>query len=76
MEKHRTKLTMERNHIGELFNNFPMLNVKQVAREIGINTTLMQQYVNGVKKPSFERRVEIERYLRELGRKMAGIDLK
>ena len=76
MEKHYTKLTMERNHIGELFNNFPMLNVKEVSRAIGINPTLIQQYVNGVKRPSFERRVEIERYIRELGRKMIGIDLK
>ena len=76
MEKHRTRLTLERNYIGELFNTFPVLNVRQVARATGINETLMQQYVNGVKRPSFERRVEIENYVRELGRKLRMVDLK
>ena len=76
MEKHNTKFTMERNTIGELFNDFPVLNVRQVARAIGINETLMQQYVNGAKRPSYERRIEIENYIRELGRRLSNIDLK
>jgi transcriptional regulator with XRE-family HTH domain len=76
MEKHTTKFTMERNTIGELFNDFPVLNVRQVARAIGINETLMQQYVNGAKRPSYERRIEIENYIRELGRRLSNIDLK
>ena len=76
MEKHTTKFTMEHNIIGELFNDFPVLNVRQVARAIGINETLMQQYVNGAKRPSYERRIEIENYIRELGRRLSNIDLK
>ncbi len=76
MDKHTTKFTMERNHIGELFNRFPELNVRQVARAIGINETLMQQYVNGVKRPTLERRMEIERYIRELGRALSNISLE
>ena len=76
MEKHTTKFTMERNTIGELFNDFPALNVRQVARAIGINETLMQQYVNGTKRPSYERRIEIENYIRELGRRLSNIDIK
>lgn len=74
--QHTTKFTMERNTIGELFNDFPVLNVRQVARAIGINETLMQQYVNGAKRPSYERRIEIENYIRELGRRLYNIDLK
>ena len=76
MEKHTTKLTLEKNHIGELFNAFPELNVRQVARAMGINETLMQQYVNGVKRPTYERRMEIERYIRELGRRLTQITLE
>ena len=76
MDKHTTKFTMERNHIGELFNRFPELNVRQVARAIGINETLMQQYVNGVKRPTLERRMEIEKYIRELGRSLSNISLE
>ncbi len=76
MDKHTTKFTMERNHIGELFNRFPELNVRQVARAIGINETLMQQYVNGVKRPTLERRMEIERYIRELGRALSNISIE
>jgi hypothetical protein len=76
MEKHTTKFTLEKNHIGELFNAFPELNVRQVARAIGINETLMQQYVNGVKKPTYERRMQIERYSRDLGRRLTNITLE
>ena len=76
MEKHATKFTLEKNRIGELFNTFPELNVRQVARAMGINETLMQQYVNGAKKPTYERRMEIERYIHELGHRLAQISLE
>ncbi len=76
MEKHTTKLTSEKNHIGELFNAFPELNVRQVARTMGINETLMQQYVNGVKRPTYERRIQIERHIRELGYRLTRITLE
>jgi DNA-binding transcriptional regulator YdaS (Cro superfamily) len=47
----------------------------QVARAMGINETLMQQYVNGAKRPSPERRVEIERYLHNLASRLADVKL-
>jgi DNA-binding transcriptional regulator YdaS (Cro superfamily) len=47
-----------------------------VARAMGINETLMQQYVNGVKKPTYERRMQIERYIRELGLRLTQISLE
>ena len=76
MEKHTTKFTLEKNHIGELFNAFPELNVRQVAHAMGINETLMQQYVNGVKRPTYERRMQIERYIRDLGHRLTQITLE
>ena len=75
MEKHITKWMPGENSIGELFNAFPELNVRQVARAMGVNETLMQQYVNGSKRPSTERRIEIERYLHSLAERLASIKL-
>jgi hypothetical protein len=43
---------------------------------MGINETLMQQYVNGAKKPTYERRMEIERYIHKLGRRLTEVTLE
>ncbi|MBO7263576.1 MAG: helix-turn-helix transcriptional regulator [Alistipes sp.] len=75
MDKHITKWMPGENSIGELFNAFPELNVRQVARAMGVNETLMQQYVNGSKRPSPERRVEIERYLHNLAERLSSVKL-
>lgn len=75
MDKHITKWMPGENSIGELFNAFPELNVRQVARAMGVNETLMQQYVNGLKRPSPERRVEIERYLHNLAERLSSVKL-
>ena len=75
MEKHINRWLPGEYSIGDLFNNFPELNVRQVARAMGINETLMQQYVNGAKRPSPERRVEIERYLHNLASRLADVKL-
>lgn len=75
MEKHSTKWMPDENSIGELFNTFPELNVRQVARAMGVNETLMQQYVNGAKRPSAERRAQIESYLHKLAERLAAVRL-
>ena len=75
MDKHITKWMPGENSIGELFNAFPELNVRQVARAMGVNETLMQQYVNGAKRPSPERRAEIEDYLHNLASRLASVKL-
>lgn len=71
MAKHEIKTLPGENLVGELFARFPELNVRQIARAMGINETLMQQYVNGKKRPSFERALEIEDYLHKLGRELS-----
>ena len=63
------------NPVGDLFNEFPELNVRQVARAMGINESLMQQYVNGAKRPTAERRIEIESFLHELAERLSKIKL-
>lgn len=63
------------NPVGDLFNEFPELNVRQVARATGINESLMQQYVNGAKRPTAERRIEIENFLHKLAERLSKIKL-
>ena len=76
MDKHLVKWGPGENLVGDLFNEFPELNVRQVARAMGINETLMQQYVNGTKRPTYERRAAIEEHLHKLAARLAAIKLR
>ena len=64
------------NPIGTLFEHFPELNIASIARELGINRTLMQHYVSGRKKPSFERMQDIEGYLHRLGEALMAVRIE
>ena len=66
----------EENPIGAIFTRFPELNIRQIARGMGINESLMQHYVKGVKRPSFERAMEIETYLHQLGEELINVKIK
>ena len=67
MKDVQTRFLKGENPIGELFERFPELNVRQVAKAMGISEALMRQYVCGTKRPSFGRALEIEDYLHKLG---------
>lgn len=43
------------------------INVAEFARMIGMNPTLLRNYINGFKKPSEEREQEILGHIRKLG---------
>ncbi len=75
MAKHEIKTLVGENLVGEFFARFPELNVRQIASAMGINETLMQQYVNGKKRPSFERVVEIEDFIHQLGRELSQANI-
>ncbi len=42
---------------------------------MGINETLMSQYINGKKCPSFDRAIQIENYLHQLGKSLMNAKL-
>lgn len=44
------------------------MNVAEFAKRIGINASLLRNYINGFKKPSAEREAEILRAIADLGR--------
>lgn len=63
----------EENPIGAIFTQFPELNGRQIARAMNINETLFQNYINGRKRPSFERLQDIENYLHTLGEALSRV---
>lgn len=46
------------------------INVAEFARLIGMNPTLLRNYINGFKKPSKERELEIIEHIHRLGEEM------
>lgn len=48
------------------------INVAEFARRIGMNPTLLRNYINGFKKPSKEREQEILDHIHKLGEEMAA----
>ncbi len=63
----------EENEVAQIFNNFPWLNISEVARAIGIHKSLLSKYIYGVKKPSKERVDLIKSTLKEMGNKLVAI---
>lgn len=78
MKPLETPLTLieRENPVGTIFERFPELNIAAIARELGINRTLMQHYVSGRKKPSFERMQDIERHLHRLGEELTKLHIE
>lgn len=61
------------NEISRIFRAFPQLNVTQVARSLGINKTLLSNYINGTKQPSAERVQFIKSGLQRLGNALISL---
>ena len=59
------------NPIGWLFEKFPELNAGQIAKAMGINETLFRNYINGAKRPSASRGMDIENFLQKLGQELS-----
>ena len=48
------------------------INVAEFARRIGMNPTLLRNYINGFKKPSKEREQEILDHIHKLGEELVA----
>ena len=53
--------------ISRIFLTHPELNASAVARRLGIQQSLLAQYIRGLKKPSAERERKILETIREIG---------
>lgn len=56
--------------VGSLFSFYDFVNIAGVAREIGINPSVMRQYAIGTRKPSTECKAEIMTGFKRLALKM------
>lgn len=63
----------EDNEIARIFHRFPQLNVSEVARQMGINKSLLSKYIYGIKTPSEQRRLEIKHALHTLGAELMSV---
>ena len=58
-----------------LFLSHPELNASAVSRRLGINQSLMAQYINGTKKPSKERERQILEEISKIGKELQAVSL-
>lgn len=56
--------------VGSLFSYYDFVNIAGVAREIGLNPSVIRQYVIGTRKPSAERKKQIATGFKSLANKM------
>ena len=59
----------------QFFKYYKEISAKGVAARIGINHTLLSQYVNGKKEPSEKQVKKILLGIQELGRELASLEL-
>lgn len=63
-----------RYDVWSFFDKYP-INITAMARRMGINASLLRQYVSGVRKPSRKRVEEIEAAIRDFGRELSAASL-
>jgi hypothetical protein len=61
--------------IKQLFKFYRVINSKFLAERIGMNPTLLSQYVIGIKKPSRKQTDRILTGIHEIGKELSGIKL-
>ena len=59
----------------QFFEYYKEISAKGVAKRVGINHTLLSQYVNGKKEPSEKQVKKILSGIQELGRELATLEL-
>lgn len=59
----------EPSRLQRFFLTHREINVSEFAKQMGMNATLLRNYINGFKRPSEEREREIMRYVRQMGEK-------
>lgn len=60
---------------GQFFKYYKVINAKFLAEKIGMNPTLLSQYVQGHKKPSTKQTEKILNGINQIGQELSGINL-
>ena len=59
----------------QFFKFYKVINAKFLAEKIGMNATLLSQYVQGHKKPSAKQTEKILNGIHQIGQELSGINL-
>jgi DNA-binding transcriptional regulator YiaG len=59
----------------QFFQNYRVINSKFLAQRIGMNETLLSQYVQGRKKPSQKQTNKILKGIQQVGRELSNLNL-
>jgi len=59
----------------QFFKYYKVLNAKFLAKKIGMNATLLSQYVSGTKKPSAKQTEKILSGIHQIGQELSSINL-
>ena len=59
----------------QFFKYYKLLNAKYLAEKIGMNPTLLSQYVRGHKKPSSKQTEKILTGIHQVGQELSEINL-
>lgn len=70
IEQKHLKLHMD---FQQFFQRYRVLNARHLAERIGMNPTLLSQYVSGKKEPSQKQQSRILEGIQAIGRELAGL---
>ena len=59
----------------QFFQYYRVINAKFLAERIGMNPTLLSQYVQGRKKPSAQQTIKILNGIHQIGRELSELNL-
>ena len=59
----------------QFFKYYKVINAKFLAEKIGMNATLLSQYVSGKKKPSAKQTEKILTGIHQIGQELSGLNL-
>ena len=67
------KITLD---LPQFFSFYKVLNAKAISERIGMNQSLLAQYINGNKVPSLQQTKRILDGVREVGKELAEINFR
>jgi transcriptional regulator with XRE-family HTH domain len=59
----------------QFFEFYKVINAKALSERIGMNQSLLAQYINGTKKPSSQQTQRILKGVQQVGKELASIQI-
>ena len=60
--------------LASFFDFYKVLNAKALSERIGMNQSLLAQYIKGIKKPSVKQTKRILQGVQQIGRELADVE--